>query len=314
MTNHPDSDRKPILTFRQLKVSTWALLEALFWTVGFLFAQGLILLGFLAILLTASFGTHWPGEEGLIKWVLDLDLDRSFLLVGVPILGAAFLILPAIRLREGSEFRTRIGWRFPTSDELVYSLAMVVPVSLMGNVIYDVLNVWWLEEKIIWPFAMAVQEGTLEKLHQSFHGVPYPVLVVSLALAPAFLEELVFRGMLGRRLVEKCGVFTGVLISSLLFAGIHGSPPHAMATIPIAVLLHLLYLQTGTIWVPVLVHFANNLLAVSFVHFHLEHDTRVSALFMGILTIYLLAMLGLLHLRLTGRTLSGVLTRVKCLS
>ncbi|WP_437229384.1 CPBP family intramembrane glutamic endopeptidase [Planctomicrobium sp. SH661] len=271
--------------------------EALLWTFGFLFAQGCVLLVLLAVLLVTSYGLKLPPQDDLLSWVLESNLDRSFLLVGVPVLGALFLIIPAIRLREGREFRQRIGWRLPTSEETVYSLAMVVPVALIGNVIYDVLNSWWCGERVIWPFAVALRESSLDHLYNTFQGVPYPVLVVALALAPAVVEELVFRGMLGRRLVERFGAPWGICIASGLFAAVHGSPPHAIATIPIAVLLHVLYLQTGTIAIPILVHFGNNLLAVSLVHFKLGPETPVSAMFMGSLCGYLGLMLFLLHHR-----------------
>jgi len=277
----------------------WTILEALGWTLGFLFAQGIVLIVLLAIMLTATFGTVWPSEDEFLKWVLDTDLDRSFLLVGVPVLGAIFLILPAIRWREGKAFRQRIGWRSPTTDEIVYALAMVVPVALIGNVIYDVVNDWWHAEKILWPFAVALSESSLDQLYRTFQGVSFPVLVVALALAPAVLEELVFRGVLGRRLVQCFGTTRGVLMASTLFAVIHGSLPHAIATLPIAILLHVLYLQTGTIWIPILVHFGNNLLAISMVYFKLGTETPVSLPFMALICGYLLLMLFLLHFRVS---------------
>lgn len=282
------------------------LVEAFLWTFGFLMAQSIILVLLLALILVSAFGLTWPPQDEILTWVLEADLDRSFLLVGVPVLGALFLIIPAIRFREGKEFRQRIGWRTPTSDEVVYSLAMVVPVALIGNLVYDVMNQWWQGERFVWPFAMAVHENSLDHLYRTFQGVPYPALVVALALAPAVVEELVFRGMLGRKLVQQFGVFWGVGISSCLFAMVHGSPPHAIATLPIAVLLHTLYLRTGTIWVPVLVHFCNNLLAISMVHFRLGADIPLSATFMATLCGYLGLMLFLLHIRCRRETVDLV--------
>lgn len=293
-------DRYPIL--RSLRSVAGACLEAILWTAGFLFAQGVILSLFLAAMILSSFGFTWPDQQEIITWILATDLDRSFMLIGVPVLGAIFVVLPAIRFFEGPDFRNRIGWRLPTSDETVYALAMVVPVSLIGNVIYDVTNAWWNGDRVVWPFAMALRESSLDQIYKTFSGVPYPVLVVAMALAPAVVEELVFRGMLGRRLVRRLGVIWGIGISSILFAAVHGSPPHAVATIPIAVLLHVVYLQTGTIWVPILLHFCNNLLAISLVRFQLGPDTPVSLTFLLTLCVYLMVMLFLLHRRTRHRS------------
>lgn len=275
-----------------------SIFEALAWMAGFLFAQAIVLSAVLIILYTSSFGFTWPHQQELVNWILDTDLDRSFLLIGTPVLGAVFLLLPLIRWREGRNYRERIGWRTPTLDEFVISLATVCPIALIGNLLYEVTNLWWQgEEVVVWTSASAIRQTSLEHLYSTFHGVPYPILIVAMALAPAFLEELVFRGVLGRRLVGRYGVVTGVLLSSICFAAVHGSLPHAIATIPVGILLHLLYLQTGTIWVPVLVHFGNNLLAVSLVHFKLQQQPAVSPALVLTMSVYLLMMLALLSVR-----------------
>ncbi|SFI81348.1 hypothetical protein SAMN05421753_112184 [Planctomicrobium piriforme] len=286
-----------------------SLLEALLWTFGFLLAQGLVLVLLLAILLTAAFGLQWPPQSEIIDWVLATDLDRSFLLIGTPVLGGLFLLLPAIRLREGRHFRQRIGWRYPSTDEIIISLATVCPIALIGNLIYDVANAWWQSEPTVaWPSATVLRQTSLDHLYSTFQGVPYPVLIVAMALAPAVAEELVFRGVLGRRLVGRFGIVRGVLLSSLCFAAIHGSPPHAIATLPVGILLHLLYLQTGTIWIPVLVHFCNNLLAISLVHFQLSQQDPVSPALMLSLSMYLVMMLLLLQTR--SRKVEGLWLKV----
>ncbi|HWL08661.1 MAG TPA: CPBP family intramembrane glutamic endopeptidase [Planctomicrobium sp.] len=276
----------------------WLLVESLFWMVGFLVAQGVVLLGLFGILLVSCFGLQWPGHERVIEWVLETNLDRSFLLIGVPVLGAVFLLLPIIRLREGRDFRRKIGWRYPTTDEIIISLATVCPIAMIGNLVYDQTHHWWSAgPTFLRPFASALQQTSLDHLYSTFHGVPYPILIVTMALAPAFAEELIFRGVLGRRLVMQFGIIPGVLLSSFCFAVIHGSVPHAVATFPIAILLHLLYIQTGTIWIPVLVHFCNNLLAVSLVHFQLNTGVSITPMLICSLSLYLVMMLALLSLR-----------------
>jgi len=274
------------------------LFVTMLWMCGFLLAQGLVLIALVSVLYLASFGWSWPQEPDVTAWILEADLDRSFLLVGTPVLGAIFLLLPMIRFVEGKQFRERIGWRTPTADEVVISLATVCPIALFGNWVYDQANVWWQASgDVPWLSATALHQTSLDHLYSTFQGVPYPILIVAMALAPAFAEELIFRGVLGRRLVRQFGIPAGILLSSAAFAVIHGSVPHAIATLPVGILLHLLYLQTGTIWVPVLVHFANNMLAITLVHFQLQSTVPASPLVIGSLGIYFVMMLTLLSIR-----------------
>ncbi|WP_437202869.1 CPBP family intramembrane glutamic endopeptidase [Planctomicrobium sp. SH664] len=273
------------------------LLEAFLWTIGYLLGQGFILVGLVALFLTAAYGLHWPDRDSIISLILETDLDRSFLLVGATSLGVILLLIPAIRLREGREFRERIGWRYPCREEIVYSLATVIPIAMLGDLIYDASSAWWQGARPVWPFAAALRESSLEHLYSTFQGVPYHVLIVAMALGPAIGEELVFRGILGRRLVARFGLPVGACLSAICFAAAHGSPPHAIATLPVGVLLQVLYTQTRTIWVPILVHFCNNLLAISLVRFQLATDAPQHPLLIISLSVYMTMILLLMRTR-----------------
>jgi membrane protease YdiL (CAAX protease family) len=277
--------------------SSCSLIEAGLWTLGYLLAQAVLLVLFFSVLLLSAFGLHWPEIDVIERWVLSIELDRSFLLVGVPVLGMLFVVLPAVRWREGREFRRQIGWRVPTLDETIIALATVCPVALIGNLVYQVAREPALFHHSFAPMAGVVRKTSLDHLQASFEGVPYLVLVISMALAPAVVEELVFRGVIGRRLVGRFGVILGTLMAATCFAAVHGSLPHALATLPVGIVLQLVYLQTGTIWLPVLVHFCNNLLAISAIHFHLDQNQPTSTALLVSLFIYLVMMLVWLQYR-----------------
>lgn len=241
--------------------------EALLWTCSFQVAQAIVLVLFLVLLLTAGYGFSWPGEGERVALALDLNLDRSFLLIGVSTLGALLLVLPIVRVRLGKRYREIIGWRNPRHEEMIYALATVIPIAVLGDMLYEVSKGWWSNNLLRSFLGESFQASPLEFIQSSLDGVPYPILVVALALGPAFGEELIFRGIIGRGLVQRYGVYIGSLFTIVLFAAAHTSPAHALATLPIAILLQFLYLKTGTIWIPVFVHFCNNLLAVSMMRF-----------------------------------------------
>ncbi|WP_437188258.1 CPBP family intramembrane glutamic endopeptidase [Planctomicrobium sp. SH668] len=266
--------------------------------LGVILAQCLALASLLMLFIGATYGLVIPSFDQVIAMALETNLDTSFLMLGVPILGALLILLPVIRLREGPDFRDRFGWRTPSADELVYALATIVPVAVLGNLLHQLVNCW-LQSLAAEDVGQWVPGDSLGQIYQLMQGVPYPLLIVVMALGPAVLEEFVFRGVIGRRMVKYVGVPAGILITSLLFAISHGGPAHALATLPIGVLLHLLYLKSGTIWIPVIVHFGNNLLAVSLFHFQLKELTHVSPQFCAVLSCYLVLILVLMSVRVS---------------
>jgi hypothetical protein len=93
---------------------------------------------------------------------------------------------------------------------------------------------------------------------------PWPVWlgVLIIGVGPGVIEEFFCRGYLGRGLVARYGPVGGVLLTSMLFGMLHLAPLYALGTMVMGVLLHLTYLATRSLWVPVTLHFLNNTLSV----------------------------------------------------
>ncbi len=275
--------------------------EACLWMGGYQLAQGIVLIAFLVLLITAGYGFDWPSAEDRVKLALDLNLDRSFLLVGVTSLGALFLVVPAVRLRQGPAFRQQLGCQLPTREQFIFALATIVPIAIIGDATLEFMQRHHFDFPFGMIFASTLPPTTLQHLHQSFIGVPYSVLVVAMALGPAIGEELVFRGIIGKGLVERWGLFKGTLVASLFFAIAHGDLSHAIATLPIAILMQLLYHLTKTIWIPIMVHFGNNLLAVTMTKYEIALEVSLSPAVLLAILGYLAVILSLLEVyRRTG--------------
>lgn len=84
----------------------------------------------------------------------------------------------------------------------------------------------------------------------------YLVLLVTLAILPSLLEELVFRAGMIERLGRKFGFKLGVIISALLFGLMH--PFDLIGATVFGVVMGLLYLKNLSLFLPVLVHLLNN--------------------------------------------------------
>ena len=87
------------------------------------------------------------------------------------------------------------------------------------------------------------------------------IMYMTTALAPAFAEEFLFRGVIYGNL-RPFGKTQAILISSLLFALMHQNIGQTFYTFVGGVAMALMYELTGTIWCSILFHLFNNELAV----------------------------------------------------
>lgn len=85
------------------------------------------------------------------------------------------------------------------------------------------------------------------------------MLTLVLAIAPV-VEELIFRGILLQRWATKWGLGRALLASSILFGLLHPNNPVGLTLFGLA--MGLLYIQTRSLWVPIVFHALNNLAAV----------------------------------------------------
>ena len=88
-----------------------------------------------------------------------------------------------------------------------------------------------------------------------------------LALIPAIGEELTFRGIL-QHLFSKVtkNVYAGVILSAFLFALIHFQPFNFLPIFALGLMYGFIVMYTGSIWISMILHFANNALSIGFMH------------------------------------------------
>ncbi len=87
------------------------------------------------------------------------------------------------------------------------------------------------------------------------------VMYMTVALAPAFAEEFLFRGVVFGNL-RPYGRTQAVLISALAFSLMHQNPAQLLYTFVCGVMLALMYEWTGSIWCSIIFHMFNNELSV----------------------------------------------------
>lgn len=129
-----------------------------------------------------------------------------------------------------------------------------------GNILKSILVIVCLN--IFFSYGMLYLSDVILKNVNSFNlfntFLPYSFLA-TIIVSP-ISEELIFRGVFLNRLKLIVPTTFAVLISSLLFASLHGFGSIFSAFI-FAVCIAILYLKTDNIFVPICAHFLNNLLA-----------------------------------------------------
>ena len=85
--------------------------------------------------------------------------------------------------------------------------------------------------------------------------VPYLLFI---SLAPGLSEEMLFRGYAQRRLIERWGGWTAILVTSVIFAVIHLAPHTVVFALPVGIWLGLMAWRSGSIWPGVIAHAAIN--------------------------------------------------------
>ncbi|MCB9262349.1 MAG: CPBP family intramembrane metalloprotease [Flavobacteriales bacterium] len=94
-------------------------------------------------------------------------------------------------------------------------------------------------------------------------GIHLVVNFFLMALLPAISEEVFFRGVLMRVSAKMTGnIWSGIAISSFIFALIHLQPYKFLAMFFIAFMFGYLYYRTGSLWIPIVLHTINNSMAI----------------------------------------------------
>lgn len=82
-------------------------------------------------------------------------------------------------------------------------------------------------------------------------AVPF---VLFIALGPGFMEELLFRGYMQRRLLRRWSPAVAITVVSLLFAVMHVTPHGILVALPIGFWFGVIAWRTGSIWPTIACH------------------------------------------------------------
>ncbi len=160
-----------------------------------------------------------------------------------PVLGtraAAVVVILAVLLRARGQSWTTLGW---TRERLGADLMMGLATLATA---YVLIFAWAFLSMSLWPGLMDQMDENAHQLMALLPDWPFSVYVLVAALI-GFYEELLFRGFLMTRLRRVTGSWVlAVLLSTLVFTGLHVGDQQAAAMVPITILS--LVFSVFTIW------------------------------------------------------------------
>ena len=103
----------------------------------------------------------------------------------------------------------------------------------------------------------------------------YLMYVGLICVVPAICEEILFRGLICNGF-KRLGTLTSVLGSAFLFMIMHGSPDQTVHQFILGIILALVFLVSNNLWVPIIIHFLNNFIAVTISYISYGNSAEVS--------------------------------------
>lgn len=211
------------------------------WSIGFLLA--------LVLLVSATISVAWfqgAGALGLSRALID---KSSFLLVEV--LG---ILLPALGLAW--LLRADPKQTFPFArPRLTTALVAILATLGLSIVLTYVQEVY--QKFFDLPYPKALLE--VLAIQTPFEGL---LLIAGVVLGAAVCEEALFRGYVQSALQDRLKPAAAILISAVLFALFHLEPAGLPTYLLLGAWLGWLRYAGGSLWLPILGHATNNLLAL----------------------------------------------------
>jgi membrane protease YdiL (CAAX protease family) len=165
------------------------------------------------------------------------------------VLGALFGYT-ALRLIAGRDWARKVAVRLPSFPHLCLVLLAVPAFVLIGQAVDEIAK-----QYVPSLFDLDATMGMIGYW-------PWWLGVLIIGFGPGISEELFCRGFLGRGLVGNHGVVLGVLFTSILFGVMHVEPRQVIYAPVMGIFLHIIYLTTRSLLMPMMVHTINNSLGV----------------------------------------------------
>lgn len=129
-----------------------------------------------------------------------------------------------------------------------------------STMVYILFFVWLTMPltTVINSASMFFTDNTIVGMSDMILSVPFPIMLFLMAVMPATIEELVFRGITYGGYRKAGTKFMAVMLSALMFGLMHGNLNQALYAFVLGILMALLVEATGSLFSSMLFHFIYN--------------------------------------------------------
>lgn len=193
------------------------------------------------------------------RWLIAFAVVGTLLLVAVEaLLGAVLDVnLLSSELLAGLFYLPLVVWAFFVQWRNRVRLKLLFARPRLGSY-------WWVVVGMVLAllvFSLGASAVTAAVVPDYVAGAEIDIgsnvvaLVLTIAVIPPVVEELIFRGLLLERWAAKWRIGTAVVVQGVFFGILHVDPVGAGV---FGVAMALMYLRTRTLWVPIIMHAMNN--------------------------------------------------------
>ena len=162
-------------------------------------------------------------------------------------------------------FASLLRGRNPVS---LFGLSRLSPIMILLWAGVAVLVAYPLMIGAVYLLELVIGKGEqLQEVVRTLIGTDNPTLKAILAITAIIIaplvEEIIFRGYLYPVIKRYSGCLFAAIMTSLLFAIVHGNLPSIVPLFILALILTFAYETTGCLWVPIATHSLFNAIQVS---------------------------------------------------
>jgi len=182
--------------------------------------------------------------------------DETQLLISGQAIGQVLLIVIFIAMLSNKFVKDTSN--FKNNNALV-----IIILGIIGILVANFL-VGFLLESLGYDGTSDNQSSIDEMLGAGGYVMIFTIIMI---LTAPIVEEVLFRDLLmnsvEKGIPNKFGVIVSIVASTLIFAALHSLDIYIIAYIPLSLVLVLSYhFSKNNIWVPIIIHFFNNALAI----------------------------------------------------
>jgi membrane protease YdiL (CAAX protease family) len=193
-------------------------------------------------------------------------------------------VIPIAWLFMRSDEKKRGGRKDYTLKRNKMGIREIILISLFAIGIAQALN--FLIALI--PYEDAAYEETSEEM---FYQTGLLLQFIVIGVIGPISEELVFRGLIFRRVRDYGGFWPAAILSGLVFGIYHWNITQGIFASIMGVLFAMIYEHYGTIWASIAAHIANNIVATMMNSVIDKLDLPVSAYFIFLVVSFIVAVI-----------------------